>query len=56
MIRTVYVQGIDNDEGTGIPTITIEAVVMTQCGPIIAIMPQYAYLGHGKSIHSSAQP
>lgn len=56
MMHTVNVQGIDNDEGTGIPIITIEAVVMTQCGPVIAIMPQYAYLGHGKSIHSSAQP
>jgi hypothetical protein len=54
-LRTVDVRGINNHEVTGIPIVTAAGVVTTQHGPVIAIMPQYAYLRSGKTIHSAAQ-
>jgi len=54
-MRTVDVRGIDNHEVTGIPIVTAGGVINTQHGPVIAIMPQYAYLGGGKTIHSAGQ-
>jgi hypothetical protein len=54
-MHTVNVCGIDNHEVTGIPIITTSGVVKTQHRPVIAILPHYAYLGSGKTIHSAAQ-
>ena len=51
----VDVRGINNHEVSGLPIATVGAVILTQHGPVIAIMPQYAYLGHGKTIHSATQ-
>jgi hypothetical protein len=50
----VDVHGINNHEVTGIPIIMTGAIIQTQDGPIIVIMPQNAYLGHVKTIHSAA--
>ena len=54
-MRTIDVCGIDNHEVTGIPIVTAGGVVKTRHGPVIAILPQYAYLGSGKTIHSATQ-
>lgn len=35
--------------------VTAAGIVESQCGPIIVIINQYAYLGRDKTIHSSAQ-
>lgn len=53
--RRVDVSGIDNHQMTDLPIVTAGGVVQSQRGPVIAILNQYAYTGHGKSIHSSAQ-
>ena len=53
--RMVDVQGIDNHQVVDIPTVSAGAVVRTQRGLAIIIMHQYAYIGHGKTIHSSGQ-
>jgi hypothetical protein len=53
--RTVNIVGIDNHEVTDVPICTGAAYTRTQHGPVIIIMHQYAYIGHGKSIHSSIQ-
>ena len=53
--RSVNVRGIDNHEITSIPIVTCGGVVQSQHGPIIAIMNQYVYHPHQKSIHSSGQ-
>ena len=54
-MHTVDVYGINNHEVTGIPIVTAGGVIKTQHGPVIAILPQYAYLGSGKTIHLAAQ-
>ena len=51
----VDVQGIDNHQIVNIPIVTAGSVTMTQCGPVIIIMNQYAYIGYGKTIYSSGQ-
>ena len=51
----VDVSGIDSHQVTNLPIITVGGVVPSQCGPVIAIMHQYAYMGSGKTIHSSGQ-
>ena len=53
--RNVDVQGIDNHQIVNIPIVTAGAVAITQRGPVIIIMNQYAHIGHGKTIHSSGQ-
>ena len=40
---------------TNVPIVTAGGVVNSQYGPVIAILNQYAYVGRGRSIHSSAQ-
>lgn len=53
--RFVDVSGIDHHCMSDLPIVTAGAVVNSQRGPVIAIMHQYAYIGSGKSIHSSGQ-
>jgi hypothetical protein len=53
--RTVDVQGIDNHQIVDIPIVIAGGVINTQKGPAIAILNQYAYVGKGKTIHSSGQ-
>ena len=54
-MRKVDVLGIDNHQVTGLDIVTAAGVIQTQNGPCIAILNQYAYLGKGKTIHSSGQ-
>jgi hypothetical protein len=54
-LHMVNIQGIDNHQVPDIPIVTAAGVVTSQKGPIIAILHQYAYIGHGKSIHSCGQ-
>jgi hypothetical protein len=42
-------------ENSDIPIIIAGGVINTQRGPAIAILNQYAYIGKGKTIHSSGQ-
>jgi len=49
------VNGIDGHEVQNLPICTVAATVKSNKGPIIVIMHQYAYLGKGKTIHSSGQ-
>ena len=53
--RLVDVSGIDSHKVTDLPIVTVGGVVPSQRGDVIAIMHQYAYLGEGKTIHSSGQ-
>jgi hypothetical protein len=53
--KSVDVIGIDNHTVNDIPIVTAGAVVNSQRGPVIAILHQYAHVGDGKTIHSSAQ-
>jgi hypothetical protein len=55
--RTVDVPGIDNHQIVDIlvPIVIAGGVINTQKGPAIAILNQYAYIGKGKTIHSSGQ-
>jgi hypothetical protein len=52
---SVNIQGLDNHQVSNIPIITAGGVVKSQRGDVIAIMHQYAYIGRGCTIHSSAQ-
>jgi hypothetical protein len=54
-LQNVDIQGIDNHQLNSIPIVTAGGVVQFQCGPVIAILHQYAYVGRGCSIHSSGQ-
>jgi hypothetical protein len=53
--RSVDVIGIDNHTVNDLPIVTAGGVINSHCGPVIAILHQYAYVGDGKTIHSSAQ-
>ena len=53
--RLVSIVGLDNHQVSDIPICTGAGYTRTQHGPVIIIMHQYAYLGHGKTIHSSVQ-
>jgi hypothetical protein len=53
--RTADIKGIENHHVNNIAIGTVEIVVQTQHGPVIAIMHQYALLGKGSSIHSPSQ-
>ena len=53
--RAVYVSGIDGHCVNNLPILTAGGVVTSQRGPVIVILHQYAYMGKGKSIHSSGQ-
>jgi hypothetical protein len=54
-MRSVDIQGLDNHQVTNIPIVTAGGVVKSQRGNVIAILHQYAYIGHGRTIHSSGQ-
>ena len=47
--RFVDVSGIDSHRVTDLPLVTVDGVVTFQCGDVIAIMHQYAYIGEGKT-------
>ena len=53
--RHVDVKGIDSHTVNGLEIVTAAGLVATNKGPRIVIMHQYAYLGHGKTIHSAGQ-
>jgi hypothetical protein len=54
-LRSVDIQGLANHQVSNIPIVTAGGVVKSQLGDVIAIMHQYAYIGRGCTIHSSAQ-
>ena len=54
-MRSVDIQGIDNHQVTNIPIVTAGGVVKSQHGNVIVILHQYAYIGRGRTIHSSGQ-
>jgi len=53
--RVVDVRGIDDHELTALPLVDATAKVETQHGDAIIVLRQYAYLGLGRTIHSSGQ-
>jgi len=53
--REVDVTGIDNHELSGLKLVNATATTMTQRGPVIIHMRQYAYHGRGRTIHASGQ-
>jgi hypothetical protein len=53
-LRSVDIQGLDNHQVSNIPIVTAGGVIKSQCGDVIAIMHQHAYIGRGRTIHSSA--
>jgi len=53
--RYATVNGIDGHTVQDLLICTVAAQVKSNKGPIILIMHQYAYLGKGKTIHSSGQ-
>ena len=53
--REVDVTGIDNHELNALKIVDASARIMTQHGPVIAILRQYAYHGLGRTIHSAGQ-
>jgi hypothetical protein len=53
--RHVDVKGIDIHTVNDLEIVTVAGLVDTNKGPRIVIMHQYAYLGHGKTIHSAGQ-
>ena len=53
--RTVDITGIDNHEMNALKIVDASSKVISDKGPIILIMKQYAYHGVGKTIHSSGQ-
>ena len=53
--RSVDSQGIGNHQITDVPYFTAGAIGHTHIGPVIVILHQYAYIGNGKTIHSSGQ-
>ena len=53
--RLVHISGIDSHQVADLPIVTAGGVVPLQRGPVMAILHQYAYLGQGKTIHSSGQ-
>ena len=53
--RFVDVSGIDSHQVKDLPIVSVGGVVPSQRGTVFAIMHQYAYMGGGKTIHSSGQ-
>ena len=54
-MNPLFFQTIPNHQITDVPIVTAGAVVQNQKGSVIIILHQYAYIGHGKNIHSSGQ-
>jgi hypothetical protein len=53
--RSANITGINDHTLPNLDIVTAAGCVESQNGPIILIMNQYAHLGKGKTIHSSAQ-
>ena len=53
--RKVNVRGIDNHEMPDLKIVDATAKVITQRGPVIIVLNQYAYTGVDRTIHSSGQ-
>jgi len=53
--KHVRVKGIDNHEITNLPIVTAAGVSISQRGPVLVILNQYAYHPQHKTIHSAAQ-
>ena len=53
--REVDVTGIDNHEMNSLKIVNATAKVITQRGPVVLILNQYAYHGMSRTIHSSGQ-
>ena len=53
--REVDVTGIDNHELNALKLVDASAKAVTQLGPAIVILRQYAYHGRDRSIHSAGQ-
>jgi len=53
--RCATVNGVDGHTVQDLPICTVAVQVQSNIGPIILIMHQHAYLGKGKTIHSSCQ-
>jgi hypothetical protein len=53
--KTVDIRGVGNHQVNDVALGTVGGVIATQLGPAIAIFHQYALLGTGPSVHSSAQ-
>ena len=52
-LRKINIQGIDNQEVTGLDVVTDATLLNTSQGKVIGIFNEYAYLGKGSSIHPS---
>ena len=53
--KYVNVEGIGNHQITNIPIVTCAGKVMTDKGPVVAIMNQFAHVANGSTILSSPQ-
>jgi hypothetical protein len=53
--RHVDVRGINDHQIVDIPIVACGGVILTQRGPVIAVMHQYTYTGKGKTIYSCGQ-
>ena len=53
--RKIYIQGIDNNQVTGLDVATAATLLNTSQGKVIGIFNEYAFLGKQSSIHSSGQ-
>ncbi|EEC43775.1 predicted protein [Phaeodactylum tricornutum CCAP 1055/1] len=53
--RSANITGINEHTLSNLDIVTAAGLVESQRGPIVVIMHQYAHLGKGKTIHSSAQ-
>ena len=53
--KTVDVTGIDNHEITCLPMVDATAKTITDKGPVILILRNYAYHGTSRTLHSSGQ-
>ena len=54
-LAKVDVTGIADNAIIDLPVATVADLIQTSRGPIIGIFHQYAYVGKGKTIHSSNQ-
>jgi hypothetical protein len=49
----VDITGIENHQVHDIPLAVVAGVMRTNRGPIVGIFNNYAYIGKGRTIHSS---
>jgi hypothetical protein len=54
-LHSVDIQGLDNHQVTNISIMMAGGIAMSQCGPVIVILNQYAGIGCGHTIHSLSQ-